>query len=56
MKREHYYAKSRAEAQKLEKQFQRGRLKDVDPHHRIRETIEKYHMSTYSIRRSMMAN
>jgi transposase len=47
MKREHYYAKIRAEAQKLEKQFQRGRLKDVDLHHRVRETIEKYHMSRY---------
>jgi len=47
IKREHYYAKIRAEAQKLEKQFQRGRLNDLDLHHRVSETIEKYHMSRY---------
>jgi transposase len=46
-KREHYYMKIRAEAQKLEKQFQRGRLKDLDLHHRIIQTIEHYHMSKY---------
>lgn len=46
-KREEYYLKIRAEAQKLEKQFQRGRLKALDLHHRLSETIEKYHMSRY---------
>jgi transposase len=46
-KREQYYTRIRVEAQKLEKQFQRGRLKSVDLHHRITETIEHYHMSKY---------
>lgn len=46
-KREQHYMKIRAEAQKLEKQFQRGRLKEIDLHHRIVETIEHYHMSKY---------
>ena len=47
VKREQYYAKIRAEAQKLEKQFHRGRLKALDLHHRLSETIEKYHMNRY---------
>ncbi len=46
-KREQYYQKIRAEAQKLEKQLQKGRIKDLDLHHRLSEIIEKYHMSRY---------
>jgi hypothetical protein len=46
-KREQYYTKIRAEAQKLEKQLQRGKLKALDLHHRISEIIEKFHMNRY---------
>jgi transposase len=46
-KREEYYTKIRSEAQKLEKQFQKGRLRNLDLHHRISETIEKYHLTKY---------
>jgi len=46
-KREEYYSKIRTEARKLEKQFRKGRLKEIDLHHRLSETIEKYHMKKY---------
>jgi transposase len=45
--REQYYTKIRAEAQKLEKQFQKGRLKALDLYHRLSDTIEKYRMTRY---------
>ena len=47
IKREQYYTKIRAEAQRLEKQFQMGRIKELDLHHRLSETIEKYHMKKH---------
>lgn len=46
-KREQYYSKIRSEAQKLEKLFRKGRLKEADLYHRLSETIEKYHMKKY---------